>query len=234
MDFMFRDDACGRYGLKVPPNILINHYRLLKVPNQLPVSLNISPGSTMPVVIASDDGKPKLEMMQWGLVPSWWKKPPKKGQFFNARDDSVFNNGLWNGIYRKRALIPATGYFEWTKKPNPIQKFWYYPKKTNDGVFSFAGIYDVKKDAEGRDLKTYTIITTEPNKEAAKVHNRMPVILHQEDESSWLESSRTKREDIESFLRPLEDGALDVREVDSKTSSYKYDDEGLTAPLKSK
>ena len=57
---------------------------------------------------------------------------------------------------------------------------------------------------EKRELMTYTLITTEPNKEARAIHDRMPVILHPEDEASWIEPSRTKREDLESFLHPLE------------------------------
>ena len=58
--------------------------------------------------------------------------------------------------------------------------------------------------------KTYSIITTGPNKEMAQVHNRMPVILHQDDESSWLSPAHNNdRGAIEALLRPYEDNGLD-------------------------
>jgi len=61
----------------------------------------------------------------------------------------------------------------------------------------------------------------------------MPVILHQEDEAAWLEPSRVKREDIEPFLRPLEDHGLEVIEVDSDVNALEFNDEARIAPLNS-
>lgn len=237
MDFMKYDDGCGRYGLKATPKAVQDHYHLAKPPKDLPLSFDISPGQTMPVVIADEDGKPILEMMKWGLIPSWWKKTEKiPFSTFNARDDKLFNSGVWRSIYRRRALVPATNYFEWTKVPKgstePKRKYSFHPKQTD--IFSFAGFYDIWEDVEKREWKTYTLITTEPNKEARAIHDRMPVVLHQEDEAAWLEPSRTKREDIEPFLRPLEDNALEIDEVESDAKVYGYNDEGRIRPLNSR
>lgn len=231
------DDGCGRYGFRPRPEALLNHYHLAKLQMELPVSFDVSPGQTMPVVVSGDDGKPKLEMMKWGLIPSWSKDPKMGYRLFNARDDNVFKSPIWRGvILRKRALIPATGFFEWTKpekgSKEPKRKYYFHPKQSD--IFSFAGIWETWHDIEDKEWKTYSIITTEPNKEMRAVHNRMPVILHQEDEAAWLEPSRNKREEVEPFLRPLEDGALDVTEVSNETKSFKYDDEALIAPLNSK
>lgn len=237
MDFMKYDDGCGRYTLKVKAADLKKRYNLAKVPNEIPQSFDIKPTHTMPVITASEDGKPQLEMMKWGLIPSWWKKTEKiPFSTFNARDDTVFKSGMWRSIYRHRALVPATGYFEWTKPAKesgkPKQKFYFHPKELD--IFSFAGFYDVWKDVEDKEWKTYTLITTEPNKEAASIHDRMPVILHPEDEPKWLESSRTKREDLESFLHPLEDKSLEIYEVSSDAKAYEYDDEGRIVQLNSR
>lgn len=232
MDFMKFDDGCGRYILSVKAKDLKKRYNLAKEPSEIPKSFDVSPGQTMPVIIQTEAGRPQLEMMKWGLIPSWWPKD-KKMPFstFNARDDKAFSSGLWRSIYRKRALIPATGYFEWTKPPKPSdkQKFYFRPKQLD--IFSFAGFYDIWEDVEKRELKTYTLITTEPNKEARAIHDRMPVLLHREDETSWLEPSRTKREDLEPFLHPLEDNGLEVYEVSSDAKAYEYNDENRIAPL---
>jgi putative SOS response-associated peptidase YedK len=228
MDFMQFDDGCGRFGLKASPKALQDHYNLAKPPKELPVSFNISPGQTTPVVIAGEDGKPTLEMMKWGFYLEPKNRP--KMLLFNTRDDNAFK-GFWKSmILKRRALVPASNYFEWTKGSTK-QKYSFHPKQLE--LFSFAGVWGTWKDVDGQSKATYSIITTEPNKEAKSVHNRMPVILHPEDEPKWLESSKTSEEDITPFLHPFEDNGLVVDEVDSKTTAYAYDDERLIAPLNS-
>ena len=229
------DDGCGRYTLSVKSQDLKKRYNLAKVPSEITKSFDVRPAQTLPVIIQSEDGKPELEMMKWGLIPNWWKKNAQMTfSTFNARDDKVFTSGLWRSIYKRRALIPATGYFEWTKPPKPSdkQKFYFHPKQLD--IFSFAGFYDIWRDVEDKEWMTYTLITTEPNKEARAIHDRMPVILHPEDEPKWLEPSRTKREDIEPFLHPLEDKGLDIYEVSSDAKAYEYNDEGRIAPVSSR
>lgn len=233
---MLFDDGCGRYTLKAKSGELKKRYNLATVPKDIPTSYDVKPGQTLPVIKASEDGNPQLEMMKWGLIPSWWKQDPKIAyKLFNARDDKVFESGMWRSVYRRRALVPATGYFEWTKPTPgtdlPKQKFYFRPKALD--IFSFAGFYDVWKDVEGRELMTYTLITTKPNIEARKIHDRMPVILHPEDEASWIEPSRTKREELEPFLHPLEDNGLEIVEVSSDVSEWTYDDERRIAALNS-
>lgn len=231
MNFNRYDDACGDFAIVISSDDMKYHYKLAVEPDSNFESYNIRPTNMSPVVY-EEDGKPKLEEMKWGLIPSWWKEDPKISyKLFNARDDKVFTSGMWRAIYRKRALIPASGYFEWTKPPKgePKQKYYYTVKRSP--IFSFAGFYDVWKDAGDREWKTFTIITTEPNKEASKVHNRMPVILHKKDESGWIDAAKIKREEIESYIHPLEDGALKVNEVSNETTKFKYNDKGLITPL---
>lgn len=225
MDF---DDGCGRYGLKASPKALQDHYNLANPPKELPISFNVSPAQTMPVVIAGEDGKPRLEMMKWGFHLEPKNRP--KMLLFNTRDDNAFK-GFWKSmILKRRALIPATGYFEWTKGTSK-KKFYFHPKQLE--LFSFAGVWSTWKDVDGKEVATYSIITTEPNKEAKSVHNRMPVILHPEDEPKWLEPSKTSEEDIVPFLHPFEDNGLVIDEVSGKTTAFAYNDERLIAPVNS-
>lgn len=229
------DDGCGRYTLKVKSGELQKRYNLAKQPKDATSSFDVKPGHTLPVIRATDDGTPHLEMMRWGLVPSWSKDPKIGYKTFNARDDKVFSSGMWRSVYKKRVLVPATGYFEWTKPEKgsdiPKQKFFFRPKQLE--VFSFAGFYDVWKDVENKDWMTYTLITTEPNKEARAIHDRMPVILHPEDEASWIEPSHTDRSDIEPLLRPWEDNGLEIYEVSSDVTEWEYDDPRRIASLNS-
>ena len=224
------DDACGAYSVYATADGFKNSYGLQQKDLEVYQSYNIRPTHSAPVVIETDKGR-MLENMRWGLVPSWSKDIKIGFKLFNARDDKVFSSPMWRGIYKRRALVPSTGYFEWTKT-TPKHKFYFHPKHA--GLFSFAGIYDVWHDAEGKEMKTYTIITTEPNKEAKKVHDRMPVILHKEDEEKWLNTAFTEVKDIEPLLRPLEDGGLVYYEVNNNTKAFEYSNKELIEPLVSK
>lgn len=230
------DDGCGRYTLDASSGELKKRYKLPDSPKEVTRSFDIKPSHTMPTIVIGEDGNPHEEQMRWGLIPSWWKQDSKiMFKTFNARDDKVFESGMWRSIYRKRALIPATAYFEWTKPTKesgkPKQKFLFRPKDMD--IFSFAGFYDIWEDVEKQKLMTYTLITTEPNKEARKIHDRMPVILRPEDESKWIEPSRVERKDIEPFLHPLEDGSLEIYEVGMDVKDWAYDDERRIAALNS-
>jgi putative SOS response-associated peptidase YedK len=236
MGYMNYDDGCGRYALATTPKELGKRYNIAREPKDVHQSFDVKPGQTLPVVTMTETGKSQFVPMKWGLIPSWSKDPKMAYKLFNARDDNLFKSPIWRGvILRKRVIIPATGFFEWTKpekgSKRPKQKFYFHTRQLD--IFSFAGVWDTWHDVEGKEWKTYSIITTEPNKEMRSVHNRMPVILHQEDEAAWLEPSRNKREDIEPYLRPLEDNGLEVVEVSSDVSAWEYNDESRIKALNS-
>ena len=66
------------------------------------------------------------------------------------------------------------------------------------------------------------------------IHNRMPVILHQEDESTWLSStSDNDRGAIEALLRPYEDNGLEIYEVSRDVNAARTNEEYLVYPLNS-
>jgi putative SOS response-associated peptidase YedK len=53
-------------------------------------------------------------------------------------------------------------------------------------------VWEAWADPQGREIRTYTIITTEPNELMAPIHNRMPAILRREDEEAWLRPDVTE------------------------------------------
>lgn len=230
MNFMNFDDGCGRYSIQASAEELRKRYNLAKGKGDITKSFDVKPGQMLPVITEQESGKPELDLMKWGLIPVWAKDPKFGYRLFNARDDNLFKSPVWRGvILKKRAIIPATGFFEWTKpekgSKTPKQKFYFHPKGLE--ILSFAGIWETWKDSEGKEWKTYSIITTEPNKEMSSVHDRMPVILHPEDEASWLDPSKVTRDDIEPLLRPLEDGALIMHTVSRDVNSTKNNEENL-------
>ena len=224
---------CGRYTLHKKVDELAERYNLANVPSDLKSNYNVAPGQLMPVITEDESGKRSLEIMKWGLVPSWAKDPKIGYKLINARDETIFDKPMWrNVILKKRCLIPADGFYEWKAPAIPKehkQPFYIHPKQIE--LFSFAGVWETWKDVEGLEMRTYSIITSEPNKEMAQIHNRMPVILHPEDESSWLEPTHVTRDDIEPLLRPYEDNGLDIYKVSSDVNSTRNNEKELIYPL---
>lgn len=224
---------CGRYTLHQSTDKLRKRFNLARVPSDVHENYNVAPGQIMPVIV-EDDGEPKVELMKWGLIPSWSKDPRIGYKLINARDDTIFEKPIWRKvILQKRALIPADGFYEWKRDSDPKglkQPFYIRPKDAD--LFAFAGVWEVWKDVEGLEWKTFSIITTEPNKEMSAVHNRMPVILHQDDESSWLSHSHDNdRGSIEPLLRPYEDDGLEMYEVSRDVNATRNNDKKLIYPL---
>lgn len=225
---------CGRYTLQRTDE-LADRFGLVTVPDDLRANYNVAPGQIMPVITQDEDG-PKVELMKWGLIPFWAKDPKIGSKMINARDDSIFEKNTWKRlILKKRCLVPADGFYEWKKvtEGSKVVKHPFYIRPKRYDLFAFAGVWEAWKDVENKEWKTYSIITTEPNKEMASVHNRMPVILHQEDESSWLEPSHSDRGSIEPLLRPYEDNGLEMYEVSSDVNVTSNNDNRLIYPLNS-
>lgn len=225
---------CGRYTLHKRADELAQRYNVAQFPHELKDNYNVTPGQQMPIITADASGAPQLELMQWGLIPVWAKDPKIGYKLINARDDTIFEKPMWRGvILKKRCLVPADGFYEWQRQTidSKVQKqpFYIHPKQIE--LFSFAGVWETWKDSDGIEHKTYSIITTEPNKEMASVHNRMPVILHPEDEPKWLEPSRATRSSIEPLLRPFEDSGLELYRVSSDVNSPLHNNESLVYPL---
>ncbi len=217
---------CGRYsfGDKKFVNVQWAGFKKVitkdgvKVVEELVVkpNYNAAPSQIMPVFTKKDE-EPQLDFLKWGIERS--VGPDLKKDIINTRSDKAFER-FWNNIVtHERCLIPATSFYEW--KTTKDGKKPYLIKVKGDKPFMFAGITH-----DG----TYSIMTTEPNKEMREIHNRMPVILHPEDYDKWL-ADTDSREDLEPLLRPLEDGALELYEVSSAVNNVRNNYPELLKPV---
>jgi putative SOS response-associated peptidase YedK len=105
---------------------------------------------------------------------------------FNARGETVASKPMFRSAFkRNRCIIPASGYYEWQSTPDGKQPYYFTAK---DGpVLSIAGLWEEWKDKEsGKAIRSCTMIITEPNKVAARVHDRMPVLLSPKQFEPWL------------------------------------------------
>ena len=145
---------------------------------------NIAPSFQVPVITRNSPNK--VELMKWGRIPYWAKGPKIGYKMINARSEEVSSKASFREPFKKRrCLVPANGFYEW-KKLSDKNKQPYYIRYKDNRVFAFAGLYDVWKDAEGKEIRSFTILTTKPNKVVSEIHDRMPVILEKKDEDVWL------------------------------------------------
>ena len=176
---------CGRYTLTLDPGELQDLLDLGPFIHVVQPRYNIAP--TQPVPIVKDFQTRAVELYRWGLVPFWSKDPSIGSRMINARAETVSEKPAYRGAYKyRRCLILADGFFEWHNDKEAGVKIPYYFKMNDDKPFTFAGLYEHWEPPEGGELHTCTILTCEPNELVGNFHNRMPVILSEENRWQWI------------------------------------------------
>lgn len=182
---------------------------------------NIAPTTYQPIVRESrDTGARKLVLARWGLVPYFTKelKDLKAMSTINARAESIATAGMWREPVRKRrCLVPADTFYEWPKDAKAPRQPYAIEMK-DAGMFAFAGIWDGWRDAEGKWLQSFAIVTTEANELMAKIHPRMPVILKPRDYDRWLDRGETERLPLD-LLRPFDAEEMVIHEANPKVNN---------------
>lgn len=94
-------------------------------------------------------------------------------------------------------------------------------KLKSSNLFAFAGLYEKWNTPEGNPLYTCTIITTKPNELMEDIHDRMPVILTDENEKEWLNPKNTDPDYLQSLLQPYDADDMEAYQVSSLVNSPK-------------
>lgn len=176
---------CGRFTLTLDPGDLQELFPDLVVPAEIKPRFNIAP--TQPVAVIPNTEDKALDFYVWGLIPSWAKDPEIGTRLINARAETLAEKPSFRtSLKRKRCLILADGFYEWRQLPGGNGKQPVYIYMKSKSAFAFAGLWDLWHAPDGSEVRSCTIITTEPNDLLKSVHNRMPVILPQEAYSTWL------------------------------------------------
>lgn len=194
--------------------------QLLQDGKVLPVqkSYNIAPTQRVPV-ITNRDGERRLEMARWALVPVWWKDEKLPPSTFNARDDNMEKSGMWRRLLnRNRCLVPANGFYEWSRKQKT--RVPYYIHRKDNALYAFAGLFDRWQQPDtGEWMTSVTIITTAPNKLIEPLHDRAPLILPDpEVESVWIDPM-TGFEGVQRHVVPTEWEDMTMHEVSTDVNS---------------
>ena len=173
---------------------------------------NIGPDQVAPVVMI--EGRKVLQMMRWGLVPHWARDDAPHRRNINARAETLAEKPTFRDSFKnRRCLVLADGFYEWRGSERKNDKTPFRFTLKGGGPFAFAGLWDKWRRPDGSTILSFAIITTEPNELISPIHNRMPVILHQEYEELWLDPSFKDTKELSSVLTPYLSDQMDFYEV---------------------
>ena len=187
---------------------------------------NAAPTQKLPVITG---GVPRqLELLQWGLIPSWAKDPSIGIKLINARAETVLEKPSFRRPFqRQRCLVLADGFYEWQATERGKVPYRFVVR--GGAPFAFAGLWDSWRDPSGPERRTFTILTTQPNDLVAPIHNRMPVILPETAYEHWL-SSAVAPESLLPLLTPYPAEVMAASPVSRLVNSPHNDTPAVLAP----
>lgn len=212
---------CNAFRLKTPISTLVREFEDLGlplqfdggVPNDWPEIEMTRPTNTLPVFKPLDASEPAkglaMANKRWWLVPFFHRGETKawKAMCTNARAETVATSRTFKGPFeRRRCLVPADGYYEWTGEPGSKTR-WLF-ERPDAQWWAFAGVWDRAETAEGV-VESFAILTTEAGADSRHIHNRQPVILDQAQMGRWLDLSA----DVTDLMRPSPEGTLRVAQT---------------------
>ena len=192
---------CGRVYIKTTLKGLMRAFSFARsegvggLANQFP-RYNGAPTQIYPVIIHDVIRDPDLlgpvfVSARWGLLPRWAKDAKGGGRPppINVRCETVSTNGLFKAL-------------------------------KSGAPFALAGIWEYWRDPQtGEDIRSFAIITCEPNEMMATIHDRMPVLLQPEDYERWISSA----EDPSDLMKPFPADLMTMWKIGRSVGSPKND-----------
>lgn len=220
---------CGRYSQSSEISKLISQFQVPLPHFEYSPRYNIAPSQDVPIILHQEEKT--LALYRWGLIPFWVKDPNIGQGMINARAETLREKPSFKRlIQRKRCLVPADGFYEWRLSPKTKTKTPMRIVLKSRTVFSFAGLWDNWKGPDGKEISSFTIITTQANSALQSIHHRMPVILSKEDESLWLDSKADSTL-IMALLKPYSPDDMFLFPVSNMVNSPKNDSPDCVSPF---
>lgn len=177
---------CNLYTSKKSAAEIAAHFRA-----QMPFAFNAGDGEVYPggpgLVVREADGQRIVQQMTWGFPLAMKSKktglPIKPKPVNNIADLSSF---MWRFVAPKpehRCLIPLTSFCEAEGEKGSKTRTWIGVRE--QPIFAWAGMW---KDSHEWG-PVYSGLMTDCNEAIRPVHDRMPVLLHEEDYDLWLRGS---------------------------------------------
>ncbi|OBK11846.1 SOS response-associated peptidase [Mycobacterium asiaticum] len=242
---------CGRFAVTTDPALLAEKIKAIDeataASKEAPApNFNVAPTTPIATVVTrhdepDDEATRRLRLMRWGLLPPWVKAgpdgaPETKGPLLiNARADKVATSPAFRGSAKsKRCLVPMDGWYEWRgslegPKGKKGGKTPFFMHREDGGLVCMAGLWSVwKADKEAHPLLSCTIITTDAVGELAEIHDRMPLMLAEDEWDAWLDPDAPL--DPEILARPPDVHGIEMRQVSTLVNNIRNNGPELLEP----
>jgi putative SOS response-associated peptidase YedK len=190
---------CGRAGLSSDVSEIKVAFRIppeRPAPN-FPASWNVAPTDPVPVVrYDAKEHQRSLDLLRCGLIPHWANEI-KVGSNINAKAEGIETRRAFRDAFeRRRCLVPADYFYEWKQTARASSLMPLHSPIAASWRWRACG--KTRKSSAEEWVRSFAIITTEPNELFAQLHNRMPVVLSPE---AWPASAGTTNGQIS--LQPV-------------------------------
>ncbi|GER88049.1 putative SOS response-associated peptidase YoqW [Dictyobacter vulcani] len=221
---------CGRFTLFHSIDNIAQAFNV-EVPKSMQQAPRYNVAPTQDIVTILNDGTtPQLELLRWGLIPSWAKDESMGSKMINARAETLAEKPSFKRLlHSRRCLIVADGFYEWMQEPGSKLKTPMYITLKDHAPFAFAGLWDSWKNPAGEQIRTCTIITTSPNDVVSPIHNRMPAILLPEARAEWLDPKQKDERFLQELLKAYPAQEMEARPVSRRVNDTRYDNADLIA-----
>ena len=218
---------CGRYTLATPVERLAEEFGFEGSSVDLPPNYNVAPTQEVAAVL-EEDGQRRLEVLRWGLIPSWADDPRIGSRMINARAETAPEKPSFRRAFReRRCLIPADGFYEWKRTNGGKQPFYVHMREGRP--FAFAGLWESWQEDGSPEIRSCAILTTEPNALAGQIHDRMPVILSASSYDAWLDPG-AERDELAALLAPYPEDGMEAYPVSRFVNSPSNNDPRCVEP----
>jgi len=229
--------VCGRFTSLTPPGELAQLFQTEPASDDVAgfaPSYNVAPTTRILAVAVDREGRRRLGRFQWGLVPSWAKDSSGSARLVNARSETVFDKPSFRHLVpSRRCIVPMDGFYEWrtvyeAPRPAKAPKEPVYITRRDGRPLAVAGLWSSwRADGDAPWLHTCCVLTTDANAAIDPIHDRMPVILEEEDWSTWLDPTLSDRAELTAFMVPAPDEVIDVRPVSTRVNSVRNNEPSL-------
>lgn len=215
---------CGRMSLFTPQSELERQFSATAA-EAIEPRYNVAPREDVAVV--RDDAPGTIDLLEWGLLPSWVEDPDEHSYPINARAETVAEKPTFAEAFeQRRCLVLADGFYEWASTPTGKQP--HRVQRTDGDPFAMAGLYE-RWEGGGRERETVTIVTTEPNGVVEPLHHRMAVVLDGAERETWLGEADPATH--QSLLDPAPAEDWESYPVSTRVNDPSNDDPAIVEPV---
>ncbi|MBR5641138.1 MAG: SOS response-associated peptidase family protein [Firmicutes bacterium] len=145
------------------------------------------------VIFCGRDGSPSMQQAKWGFAGK------EGGLVINARSESIFTKPMFSSsaLYR-RCLVPAETFFEWDPAKNKVG--FQQPGKE---LMYLAGLWKPANGTGSDDAPRFVVITAPANKSVENVHDRMPLLIDEDEARAWILDEDAAKELLKKPLPDL-------------------------------